>query len=126
MTQTFNGLREVFPMIGLFRKEDEKSKTAAEVKKAREICREAQTEAKHARTAEDLIRTSADDNLRQNFRAIADWHHARAARKFREAAALFGELRNYRLSAKTREHFKRKAQKMITSAAENEKAGSNL
>ena len=128
MTQTFNETREVFPMLSFFIKQDEKSKTAstATAKKAREAYREAQKEAEHARTAGNLIQSSTDDNLRQNFRAIALWHHARAARKYREAAALFNSLRSYRLNIRTRENFKRKAQKMLASATENEKASLNL
>ena len=128
MIVTFNDLREVVPMINLFKRRDEKREAAAGalVKKGRDLCGEAETEAKHALTAANLMRNSADEKLRQDFRAIANWHHARAARKYREAAALFREVKNHRVSTKTREHFARKAKKMISSAAENERAGSNL
>lgn len=121
MTETLNSFWNLFLTMNFFAARLDETRLINRIAdSARAICREAETEARHGAVTQNVLLDENCENARRSFAAIAVWHHERAARKFREAAALFAEIKNFRVKAKISEHFKRKSKKAEESAARHE------
>jgi hypothetical protein len=127
MTETVNNFWQSFPTISLFGASfAEKKEVNDLIGEARKIAASADEEARHAATAQAALMSAEAENLRQNLTIIAVWHLERAARKYREVAAIFAKVENFRVKENTREHFNRQAREAVGRAAENEAAAESL